>query len=217
MPSRVLPFLDTFLSFPTRGVARIALTDRGVTPRFDRRRHRFVHRSRMDDDRTSAGPVTLAMSTAWVRVPVGGGRHHVDAVNTFRCIAGRVTSFRVIKSSVSVGDAHYWDGFDSRRLHKNQQVRLHRSKRRAPGRGGRPLFRRRAFAFVDDEENEHDGQQPGGHPDRMQPPRTGGERAGDCTGGKRSDHAGVNHERAGVWTFRSTRSSPRQPPPILPG
>lgn len=71
----------------------------------------------------------------------------------------------------------------------------HRSKRRAPGRGARPLFRRRAFAFVDEEENERDGQQPGGHPDRMQPPRTGGERAGDRAGGKRSDRAGVNRER----------------------
>jgi hypothetical protein len=58
------------------------------------------------------------------------------------------------------------------------------------------LFRRRAFAFVDDEENERDGQQPGGHPDRMQPPHTGGECAGDRAGGKRSDHAGVNHERS---------------------
>ena len=58
------------------------------------------------------------------------------------------------------------------------------------------LFRRRAFAFVDDEENERHGQQPRGHPDRMQPPHTGGECAGDRAGGKRSDHAGVNHERS---------------------
>jgi hypothetical protein len=63
VPSRVLPFPDTFLSVPDTGKSlRIALTDRGVTPRFDHRRHRFVHRSRMDDDRTSAGPVALAQS-----------------------------------------------------------------------------------------------------------------------------------------------------------
>jgi hypothetical protein len=43
--SRVLPFPDTFLSFPDTGESlRIALTDRGVTPCFDHRRHRFVHR-----------------------------------------------------------------------------------------------------------------------------------------------------------------------------
>jgi hypothetical protein len=56
-------------------------------------------------------------------------------------------------------------------------------------------LRLRAFALVDDQENEGDGQQAGGHPDRMQPPRADGERAGDRAGGKRSDQAGVNRER----------------------
>jgi hypothetical protein len=47
-------------------------------------------------------------------------------------------------------------------------------------------LRLRAFALADDQENEGDGQQAGGHPDRMQPSRADGERAG----GKRSDQAG---------------------------
>jgi hypothetical protein len=56
-------------------------------------------------------------------------------------------------------------------------------------------LRLRAFALVDDQENEGDGQQAGGHPDRMQPPRADGERVGDRADGKRSDQAGVNRER----------------------
>ena len=114
MPSRVLSFLDTFLSFPTRGVARIALTDRGVTPRFDRRRHRCVHRSRMDDDRTSAGPVALAISTAWVRVPAEGR------------------------------EAPCWVGFDSRQLHNKTAGHSPKGAARGGCVKGRRIRHRRA-------------------------------------------------------------------------
>ena len=41
----------------------------------------------------------------------------VDAINTFRAIPGVFACFRVLKSSVSVGDLRFRNGFDSRQLH----------------------------------------------------------------------------------------------------
>jgi hypothetical protein len=48
---------------------------------------------------------------------------HVDAINAFGVSAGRVTSFRVIKSIISAAQAILCVWFESRQLHKNGQVR----------------------------------------------------------------------------------------------
>jgi hypothetical protein len=45
-----------------------------------------------------------------------GGAVRVDAINTLSVSAGRFTSFRVLKPSISAGQRNFCDGFDSRQL-----------------------------------------------------------------------------------------------------